>query len=77
MNGDPRVEPEPEGTIEPLLLALGGLVAHLHMPRSLGSVMVPREYDTVRDLIRDFGWSTPEEVAARLRAQLYPAEDER
>lgn len=65
-----------EQTREAVIDALGGLIAHLHVPRSLGSVMVPPEYDKVRDLIGDFGWSSPEEIAARLRAALGTAEEE-
>lgn len=57
-------------TRDALVEALGGLIAGLHVPRSLGSVMVPKEYDVVRDLIRDSGWSSAEEVAAKLRAAL-------
>jgi hypothetical protein len=52
---------------------LGGLIAHLHVPRSMGSVMVPPEYDKVREAIGDFGWSSPEEVAERLRAKVHCA----
>lgn len=53
-----------------LLSALGGLIAGLHVPRSLASIAVPREYDTVRGLINDFGYSTGSEIADRLRRAL-------
>jgi len=47
--------------------ALAGLIAHLHVPRSMGSIMVPKEYDEVRGLIGDFGWSDTEEIERKLR----------
>jgi hypothetical protein len=53
-----------------LIEKLGALIAHLHVPRSLGSVMVPKEYDEVRELIGDWGWSTDKEIAAKLREAL-------
>jgi hypothetical protein len=53
-----------------LLTALGGLIAGLHVPRSMGSVMVPPQYDEVRGLINDWGWSSAEEITARLAAAL-------
>lgn len=56
--------------------ALGGLIAGLHVPRSMGSVMVPTEYDIVRRLINDFGWSSSDEIAAKLRVALFGATGE-
>lgn len=53
-----------------LIDTLGGLIANLHVLRSLGSPMVPPQYDEVRDLIGDFGWSSGAEVAAKLRTAL-------
>jgi hypothetical protein len=55
---------------EDLLRLMGGLIAMLHVPRSLGSVMVPKEYDELRELIGDWGWSTAEEITERLRVIL-------
>jgi hypothetical protein len=62
--------PEELSLREQTLEALAGLIVHLHVPRSFDSIMVPKEYNTVRTLIGDFGWSNQVEVLDKLRRAL-------
>lgn len=65
---EPVHEPEPLPDAVP---ALAELVASLHMLRSVPGGLHPatlRAYDAVRAAIDAFGWSSPAEIAARIRA---------
>jgi hypothetical protein len=55
-----------------LLRALATLIAGLHVPVSLGMPLgqAGESYRQVRDLIGDFGWSSADEIEARLRETL-------
>ena len=55
-----------------LLRALAELVAGLHVPVSMGLPLgtARQAYSDVRDLLRDFGYSSADEIEARLRAAL-------
>jgi hypothetical protein len=58
-----------------LLDALGRLISQLHVPRSMPQSQLVlggaiKAYDDVRNIINDFGWSTPSEVTERLRRSL-------
>ena len=57
-----------------LISALADLIAGLHVPVSLGMPLgtATKAYSKARDQLNDFGWSSADDIEAKLRKVLLP-----